>query len=131
MNSNFLPWIFFIPSLLSLLFYLGALIFVISNRNRHRQAAGMAMLGVGMMFLLHVVGTVAPVVMSHLFDTDSWVLYNGVLQIVLTVARLGALGLVFAAVFVGRQPYNADQESYSAQGYINADDNPYVPPQSR
>ena len=131
MNSNYVTLIYFIPSLLNLFFYVGALIFVFTRRHWHRQAAGMAMLGIGTMLCLHVVGAVTPMVLSQLIDTDSWVLYNGILQTVFTVVRLGALGLIFAAVFVGRQPHEVDQESPTFRGYSNTDDNPYVPPLSR
>jgi hypothetical protein len=124
-------WFYFIPSLSSLLFYVGALVFLFSRRDRHRQAAGMAMLGVSIMLVFHVAGSVTPIVMSYLFDTDSWVLYYGMIQAVMTFAHLGGFALVLAAVTVGRQPSDVEQQSYSTQGYINTDDNPYVPPLSR
>lgn len=126
-----LSWIYSVSSVLYLLFYVGALFFIASKRRLNPQPAGLAMLGVGLMLLFHILGSITPLILANLFDSDSWVLYNGLLQSLITISRLAAFSLILAAVFSGRQPRDTNDVSYSAESKITANENPYVPPMSR
>ncbi len=126
MNSTQSTWILAIPSLLFVLFYIAALLFVIMKRSDQSQAKTFAMLGIGVLFFLQVFGLIFRAVLARYFTAGDFILYHGLYGILATVSHVLAMSLLIAAVFVGRssdtQPPSQDKLTPIPS------DNPYSPP---
>ena len=122
-------WIYMLSGLLTLLFYIGALIFVIFKRGRHPQAGGLAIIGVSILLLTHIGSWSSNWMLSRFVDTDQFLLFNGIIQLVLNMGRLFALAIILAAVFAARGARES-ADSREATVYPPASDNPYASPSS-
>ena len=133
--STSYPWIYVIPGILYLLFYLAALVVLMAKYRHQPQAALLSLIGVGIMLMGHVGSWVSVWVVQRFVDSDQFMLIHGMLQIVVSLAHLFGIGLILSAVFVGRRPLESGHAAPSQQPPSSerppASDNPYASPQPR
>ena len=119
-------WIYWIPGVLYLVFFIGALVFLFSKLGRHPRAAWLAIVGIGISLIAHVAQLSSSMIILRLFDSEQFMLYHGTLQVFFSLANITGKGIVVAAVFAYRQP--AEPGTERASGFPETSDNPYVPP---
>jgi hypothetical protein len=117
-----------IGPLLTLLFYLGALGFLATKQTDRSGAKSYAVVGFAILLLLCLSSMSLPLLLSQFPGFEYFPMYFGIYSLVTSILHAIAMGLLIAAIFVGRKSW-ADQETGvdSKRPPIQSD-NPYSPP---
>ncbi len=123
MGSATVTLLYFIPTIVSGLFLVAALAFVLVKRSTCPAAANLATLGLLILLVLQVGGYLVNFLIARSFETETIVFANGIVYILRSLLHCVGLGLVIAAVFARRTPEDAS----SFEAVASAGDNPYAP----
>lgn len=122
-----------IPTLLSIFFYVGAVIVLATRPSDGSKAKLYSILGTAILLFSSLSGWALRFVISMTFDSSSLGMVYAMFSILQTLLYFVGLGLILMAVITGRKPAVANTSADPAGGDRppQASDNPYVSPGSR
>lgn len=122
-----------IPTLLSIFFYLGAVIVLATRPSDGSKAKLYSILGTAILLFSSVSSWAFRFVISMAFDASSLGVAYGMFSILQSLLYFLGMGLILLAVITGRKPAvaNASADPPGGDRPPQASDNPYVSPGGR
>lgn len=124
---SIIPLIHSLSTLLMLLFYMGAMVFVVSRKSDNRSAKSLAVTALALMFLTHLGSLVFNIWMSRSVSPSNAGVVISLFSIASSLCFAISVGMLVAAVFV-RPPPTDQAEPPGKDGALVNSDNPYSPP---
>ncbi len=130
MMDNSYYWLFQIPTLLMVVFCIGAMMYVASRSSKHGRPKAYAIAALALILLGQLIVPVSFSILSRRANVDDMAMLSGVVSLLFTMVMIFSLGLLIVAAFIDRQaPSNSS--AWDAGGTPlaeNPSDNPYASP---
>ena len=114
-------WLQFIPTLMTFVFLVAALVYAIAQRSDGSQARKMAIFGLSILIAMRVCSLIANVLIVR-FAVSDYLLYHGLYSIVSALLYMLGMSMLIAAVFFRRHApgdSTSGEERMQRSGYIH------------
>ncbi len=127
LSSPFTTLILFAIPCLWVLFFCGALVFVLTRFNDGSDAKGLAATGITFMLLSRLISFGVPYLIN-LSSMQTAVDPFAVVSLITSIATIVGASCIIVAVFKGRSPNASFAEAFPGQERDHDNTNPFLPP---